>query len=59
MELSDARVTLGVNLMDLTPFLIPGAATMAVLGIVYLIFIFWVRRPGRQEDIAARDAQDI
>lgn len=40
------------------PYLIPGAATLAVLGMVYLIFVFWVRRPGRQEDLAARQAQD-
>lgn len=43
--------------MDLVPYLIPGAATMAVLGMVYLIFVFWVRRPGRQKDLAARDAE--
>ncbi len=44
--------------MDFIPFLIPGAATMAVLGIVYLLFVYWVRRPGRQADIAARDNQE-
>jgi len=45
--------------MDFTPYLVPGAATMGVLGIVYLLFVFWVRRPGRQADLAAREAQDI
>ena len=44
--------------MDFVPYLIPGAATMAVLGMVYLIFVFWVRRPGRQKDLAEREAQD-
>ncbi len=44
--------------MDFVPYLVPGAATMAVLGMVYLIFVYWVRRPGRQEDLAARKAQD-
>lgn len=44
--------------MDFTPFLIPGAATMAVLGIVYLIFVYWARRPGRQADLAARQVED-
>ena len=42
--------------MDFTPFLIPGAATAAVLGMVYLVFVFWVRRPGRRADLAAREA---
>ncbi|KPP87137.1 MAG: hypothetical protein HLUCCA08_04230 [Rhodobacteraceae bacterium HLUCCA08] len=36
------------------PYLIPGAATLAVLALVYLLFVFWVRRPGRAEDLAAR-----
>ncbi len=40
--------------MELQPYLIPSAATMAVLGIVYLVFVFWVRRPGRRDDLAAR-----
>ncbi len=44
--------------MDLNPYLIPGAATMAVLGMVYLLFVFWLRRPGRQADLASREAQD-
>ena len=44
--------------MDFTPYLVPGAATMAVLGMVYLVFVFWVRRPGRAEDIASRDTQN-
>ena len=35
----------GDECMEITPFLIPGAATMAVLGMVYLIFVF---RPGRR-----------
>lgn len=43
--------------MDFVPYLIPGAATMAVLGMVYLIFVYWVRRPGRQKDLAAREAE--
>ncbi len=43
--------------MDFTPYLIPGAATMAVLGMVYLIFVFWVRRPGRKMDLEARQAE--
>lgn len=43
--------------MDLVPYLIPGAATMAVLGMVYLLFVYWVRRPGRVEDIAARQTE--
>ena len=42
--------------MDFTPFLIPSAATDAVLGIVYLVFVFWVRRPGRNDDLAIREA---
>ena len=41
----------------IVPYLIPGAATMAVLALVYLVFVFWVRRPGRQEDLQAREAQ--
>ena len=40
--------------MSLTPYLIPGAASAAVLGMVYLLFVFWVRRPGRAKDLAAR-----
>jgi hypothetical protein len=27
---------------------------MAVLGMVYLLFVYWVRRPGRAEDLKAR-----
>lgn len=42
--------------MELHPYLIPGAATMAVLGIVYLLFVYWVRRPGRLFDLQARKA---
>ncbi len=45
--------------MDINPYLIPGAATMAVLGMVYLIFVFWVRRPGRQDDLAAREMREL
>ncbi len=45
--------------MDLVPYLIPGAATAAVLGMVYLIFVYWVRRPGRQDDLAQRDTMDV
>ena len=44
--------------MDYLPFLIPGAATMAVLGMVYLLFIYWVRRPGRQREVAACKAEN-
>ncbi|MDF0599249.1 hypothetical protein P1J78_00760 [Psychromarinibacter sp. C21-152] len=40
--------------MNLNPYLVPGAATMAVLAIVYLIFVFWTRRPGRAQDLAER-----
>ena len=40
--------------MDFVPYLIPGAATMAVLGMVYLLFVYWVRRPGRTEELRAR-----
>jgi hypothetical protein len=49
---------LGENRMDFTPYLIPGAATMAVLGMVYLLFVFWVRRPGRSADLDARQVQE-
>ncbi|MDJ0626963.1 MAG: hypothetical protein QNJ44_01785 [Rhodobacter sp.] len=45
--------------MNLTPYLVPGAATMAVLAIVYLIFVFWTRRPGRKDDLAARDSAEV
>ncbi|KMW57819.1 hypothetical protein AIOL_002787 [Candidatus Rhodobacter oscarellae] len=45
--------------MEFVPYLIPGAATMAVLGMVYLIFVFWVRRPGRRADLEARGGQDL
>ncbi len=41
--------------MDIAPYFIPGAATMAVLGMVYLVFIFWVRRPGRKSDLDTRE----
>ncbi len=40
--------------MDLNPYLVPGAATMAVLAIVYLVFVFWARRPGRAQDLEER-----
>lgn len=43
--------------MDFSPYLIPGAATMAVLAIVYLVFVFWTRRPGRAEDLARRSEE--
>jgi hypothetical protein len=45
--------------MMMSPYLIPGAATMAVLGMVYLLFIFWVRRPGRQHDLETRQSGDL
>ena len=45
--------------MVISPYLIPGAATMAVLGMVYLLFIFWVRRPGRQYDLETRRSGDL
>ena len=32
------------------------AATPAALSIVYLIAVFWVRRPGRADDLAAASA---
>ena len=41
--------------MDFVPYPIPGAATMAVLGMVYLLFVYWVRRPGRTEELRARE----
>jgi len=41
--------------MEMSPYLIPGAATMAVLAIVYLLFVFWTRRPGRALDRASQD----
>ena len=41
--------------MDFVPYLIPGAATMAVLGMVYLLLVYWVRRPGRQAELEARE----
>ncbi|MEL7114095.1 MAG: hypothetical protein AAGP08_00655 [Pseudomonadota bacterium] len=44
--------------MELVPYLVPGAATMAVLGMVYLLFIYWVRRPGRQAELEARRMAD-
>lgn len=40
--------------MTFSPFLIPGVATMSVLGIVYLLFVFWVRRPGRAYELEMR-----
>ncbi|WP_172299926.1 hypothetical protein [Pseudoruegeria sp. HB172150] len=40
--------------MEFSPYLIPGAATMAVLGIVYLLFVFWTRRPGRAQELERR-----
>jgi hypothetical protein len=42
--------------MEFSPLLIPGAATMSVLAIVYLVFVFWTRRPGRKLDLARRAA---
>lgn len=45
--------------MEFSPYFIPGAATMAVLGIVYLLFVFWVRRPGRNMDMDMRRSGDI
>ena len=45
--------------MDFTPFLVPGAATAAILGMVYLLFVYWVRRPGRQQDLSSGDIQDV
>lgn len=41
--------------MNFTPNLVPGAATMAVLAMVYLLFVFWTRRPGRKDELAARE----
>lgn len=43
--------------MELSPYLIPGAATMAVLAIVYLLFVFWTRRPGRAADLKRRESE--
>ena len=45
--------------MSHSPYLVPGAATMAVLTIVYLLFVFWVRRPGRKEDLAKRELSEL
>lgn len=44
-------------LMEFSPYLIPGAATMAVLAIVYLIFVYWTRRPGRADELARRSTE--
>jgi hypothetical protein len=44
--------------MDYVPYLVPGAATMAVLALVYLLFVFWTRRPERKADLAAREAAE-
>ncbi|WP_425049920.1 hypothetical protein [Psychromarinibacter sp. S121] len=41
--------------MEFSPYLVPGAATMAVLAIVYLVFVFWTRRPGRADQLSARE----
>lgn len=41
--------------MEFYPYLIPGTATMSVLAIVYLVFVFWVRRPGRRAELAAKE----
>jgi len=49
----------GVLSMEFSPYLIPGAATMSILAIVYLLFVFWVRRPGRQPDISNGDISDV
>lgn len=43
--------------MEVSPYLIPGAATMAVLAIVYLLFVFWTRRPGREIDLKNRESE--
>ena len=32
---------------------------MAVLALVYLLFVYWVRRPGRQEDLAESPTKAI
>ena len=45
--------------MEFAPYLIPGAATMAILGIVYLLFVYWVRRPGRIEEIRRRATEEL
>ena len=45
--------------MDFVPYIVPGAATMAVLGLVYLLFVYWVRRPGRQDELASREAGEV
>jgi len=42
--------------MQMSPYLIPGAATMAILAMVYLLFVFWTRRPGRAADLKNREA---
>ncbi len=44
--------------MEFSPLLIPGAATMAILAMVYLIFVYWTRRPGRKHDLARRTATE-
>ncbi len=41
--------------METSALLSPGAATMAVLAIVFLLLIYWVRRPDRQADQAATE----
>lgn len=45
--------------MNINPYIVPGVTTMAILGIVFLVFIFWVRRPGRINDIAEREMHDL
>lgn len=44
--------------MNFTPYLAPGAATMAVLAIVYLLFVFWTRRPGRKNELSSRESAE-
>lgn len=45
--------------MEFVPYLVPGTATMAVLGMVYLLFVYWVRRPGRRAEMAERESHEI
>ena len=45
--------------MDFTPMFVPGAATAAILGMVYLLFVYWVRRPGRRQETPGGDIQDV
>ena len=34
--------------MNIETFFHPNPVAMAVLGIVFLLMVFWVRRPGRK-----------